>query len=213
MAPRTLASTWRQFERLSRLYCKANPPEAKAVLGLRELAGKANRSRIGDALATIFVHRYGGMEDVNVIFDGGGELGFSDVPASYDAETDTISVNPVGIMKFMTSCVTAPEALKTASARESLEVYRIQAFQAELGKLPSRFLLFLLVLREVANASAITEVEKKCGGIETVEDGGYMELLWAFKELERVMREMKGISIRSEYTIAWYESDWFVGKK
>ncbi|MCK5804553.1 MAG: hypothetical protein KAI66_17080 [Lentisphaeria bacterium] len=213
MAPRTLASTWRQFERLSKLYCKTNPPDPKAINGLRELAEKANRSRIGDALATIFVHRYGGMEDARVEFDCGEESGFSDVPASYNAETDTISVNPVGIMKFMMSCTAAPETLKTAGARESLEVYRIQAFQAELSKLPGQLLLFLLVLREVASASAISEVEKKSGGIETVEDGGYMELLWAFKELERVFHEMKGILIRSEYTIAWYESDWFVGKK
>jgi hypothetical protein len=38
-------------------------------------------------------------------------------------------------------------------------------------------------------------------------------LLWAFKHLEAVLREVKGISLRSEYRILWYESDWVIGRR
>jgi hypothetical protein len=39
-----------------------------------------------------------------------------------------------------------------------------------------------------------------------------MNLLWGFKEVERMYREMKGVNIRAEYGVLWYESDWYVGK-
>jgi hypothetical protein len=38
-------------------------------------------------------------------------------------------------------------------------------------------------------------------------------MLWAFKELENFFRSTTGVSLRSEYAILWYESDWFLGKK
>ena len=40
-----------------------------------------------------------------------------------------------------------------------------------------------------------------------------MSLLWAFKELESFFSELNGLSLRSEYSILWYESDWVMGKE
>ena len=66
MAPRTLASTWKHFERLDRKYRKAPPATRQdAIDAVDELCEKTNHSRIVDALASLFVRNYQGLEDVD----------------------------------------------------------------------------------------------------------------------------------------------------
>jgi hypothetical protein len=118
----------------------------------------------------------------------------------------------VGVPAFAHDCEKAFEELSTPEARRDFETYRLKAYMAELRKMPCRLLLFILILRKVAEVLKLTEVEKRGGETEDIDDGGYMNLLWGFKEVERMYREMKGVSIRAEYGVLWYESDWYVGK-
>jgi hypothetical protein len=212
MAPRTLASTWRQFEKLARSYLTESSPTPKDAGPLQDLTTRVNKSRIVDALATMFLVPHAGVEEASIRFvDTGGET-YPDWEVDFDEERQLFRVNPVGVVSFARACDKAFEELSTPEARRDFETYRLKAYMAELRKLPCRLLLFILILRKVAEILKITEVEKRGGETEDIDDGGYMNLLWGFKEVERMYRDMKGVNIRAEYGVLWYESDWYVGK-
>ena len=213
MAPRTLASTWKHIEKLSTIYDDATPPKTDEADALDTLCRKTNVSRIVDALATLFVQGYQGMEDVSVEFVTSSESEFPKWVTSYSEEEQLLRINPVEIIRFRHGCDESVDVLKQPAGRDDFYTYRYQAYLAELRKLPSRHHLFLLLLAEVARARHITEVEKKGGGVEDIDDESYMVLLWAFKELEAFYRDINGASLRADYAISWYESDWFVGKE
>jgi len=213
MAARTLKSTWDRFEKLVRKYEETSPPCPDAVEALDDLSRKTNNSKIVDALASLFVRTYQGMEDAGVRFATSGDCGYPDWITTYSPEEKEIVVNPIGVCRFGQECEESVDALKTPVGRKDFQAYRYHAYLAELRKLPRSKLLFLQLLKEVANACEITHVEKKGGGLEDVEDENYMILLWAFKELELFFEESSGVSLRSEYRILWYESDWISGKK
>jgi hypothetical protein len=214
MAPRTLASTWRNFEKLARAYLRGEKARSETAAALDELGEKVNKSRIVEALAMIMVHPHQGLEDVTVRFALSGEGGeYPEWETAFDEESRSIILNPVGIVRFVQECQEAAGKLRTPDARESFKKYRLHAYLAELAKLPSQLALYLHLLREVACQLQVTQVERKGGGSEEVDDVRYMRLLWAFKEMEQFFAREQGISLRSEYGFLWYESDWIVGKK
>lgn len=214
MAPRTLASTWRQFEKLAKAYLNQAPGADPDGEPLRDLAERVNKSRIAEALATMFLAPYAGFEETGIRFleAAAGSPYPDEWDTRFDEEGNILEINPVGVLGFTRRCDDAFERLATPEARRDFATYRLNAYMAELRKLPSRLLLFILILRKVAEVLKITEVEKRGGETEDVDDGGYMNLLWGFKEVERMYREMKGVSIRAEYGVLWYESDWYVGR-
>ncbi len=211
MAPRTLSSTWKQFERLVGKYTAQPQPADTATAQLDDLVRRTNSSKINTALSTLFVEPYPDMAEVSVLFAASGEDGYPDWTTTFSSQDKAILVNPVGVLKFCQKCQEAAEQLATATARENFLTYRYHAYLGELGKLPSQYMLFLLVLQEVANTRRITEVEKKGGGKERAEDETYINLLWAFKELETFYRANSGMNLRSEYGILWHECDWACG--
>ena len=211
MARRTLATTWSGFERLVRLHAKAAEKGGSKLDAIDELVRKSNASRIVEALATLFVQPYG-LTDVTVKFAESEKGKFPEWQSDYDEENGIIWVNVLGVFQFLDECTKAVETLKTPEARKSFQDYRYQAYLAQLVKLPSRYVLFLLTLRQVAAAQRITDVEKKGGEIEVAKGETYLQLLWAFKELEAFFRRTSGLDLRSEYGMLWLESDWFVGK-
>ncbi|MBT3374407.1 MAG: hypothetical protein HN742_19745 [Lentisphaerae bacterium] len=212
MAPRTLASTWKHIEKLSTVYDGASSPRTGEAEALDTLCRKTNSSRIVDALAALFVQSYQGLEEVSVEFATSSDHAYPDWTTSYSEEEQLVRINPVEVVRFRHGCDESVDVLRQPAGREDFYTYRYQAYLAELRKLPSRHHLFLLLLAEVARVRHITEVEKKGGGVEEIDDEAYMVLLWAFKELETFYRDMNGTSLRADYTISWYESDWFVGK-
>ncbi len=211
MARRTLSSTWKQFTRLHRQIEKTAGPDPKRIGEFNDLVEKVNASRIGDALATLFVRPHG-LEEYNVLFAPAENGQFPEWKTCRNEEKNEIWVNVDGVFKFVEECHEAAAVLKTPEARQSFQRYRFQAYLAELGKLPARYVMFLLILREVAQVRKVTDVEKKGGEIEVQEGKIYLELLWAFKELENFFQRNNGLHLRSEYGILWLESDWFVGK-
>lgn len=214
MAPRTLSSAWKQFEKLALQYgrgASSTKTRETYVEALDDLGRRTNSSRIVDALATLFVQNYQGMEDTEVEFVTSSDGDYPDWPTSFVPEPKKILVNPVGVFRFCRECDESTKLLKTPAARENFLKYRYQAYLAELRKLPDKHLLFLQLLKEVANAREITHVEKKGGVIEHSEDDEYTVLVWAFRELEALFDQMNGLSLRSEYRILWYDSDWISG--
>ena len=210
MARRTLTGTWKSIERLVSQYDKTG--DEKKLQALDDLILKVNDSKIVEALATLFISPYHGVEDVALQFANRLNGSFPEWRTQYVEENKIILLNPFGVFNFQKECEDAISVLNTPEARKSFLHYRRKAYLAELSKLPPRLMLFLLILDEVAAIRDITRIEKRGGESEVPEGKAYLQLLWAFKELEAFMRSNKGIDLRSEYGIQWLESDWFEGK-
>ncbi len=231
MAPRTLTTTWKNFEKLFRQYEKSGRSDEKRVAAIDDLVAKTNKSRIVDALATLFVTPYG-IANGKVVLVGTENGAFpewrtrSEAPdkdkekdrsrandkPSDETEPTTIFINVMGVFDFLIEAGEAIERLKTPEARKSFQEYRYTAYMAQMSKLPPKFILFLLIMREVADLKRITDVEKKGGAIEAAAGERYLQLLWAFKELESFFKRTNGLDLRAEFGILWLESDWFVGQ-
>lgn len=210
MARRTLTGTWKSIERLISQHEKSG--DTKKLDALGELIDKVNGSKIVDALTTLFIAPYHGVEDVRLQFANRNNGQYPEWRTSFDEERKTILLNPFGVFNFQKECEESIDVLNTPEARKSFLHYRSKAYMAELSKLPPRLMLFLIILNEVAAIRDITRVEKRGGEFEIPEGKLYLQLLWAFKELESFMLQNKGIDLRSEYGIQWLESDWFEGK-
>lgn len=212
MATRTLSATWKQIEKLVQKYLESKAPKPALVKPIDDLIQKTNDSRIVDAMATLLVTSYMGMEKVRVQFAVSDGKKFPDWITSFDAEQKIVYVNAVGVFRFHKVCEDAVSFIATPEARESFERYRYHAFLAEIRKLDTRHLLFILVLQEVAKVKEVSRVEKRGGVSEPNENEDYMTLLWALKELETVYSQSSGVNLRAESNMSWFESEWIAGK-
>ncbi|MFW5997126.1 MAG: hypothetical protein ACOCZS_02940 [Verrucomicrobiota bacterium] len=211
MPRQTLTSSWNRFERLIRKYVKSDGKDPEALKALEDFTEKLNSSQVVKALATVFVYPYG-FDDVNIRFTVRENEGVPDWKIRFQEEKREIEINPVGVFYFIKECRQAVAALQTPAARRNFTTYRLQAYLAELSKLPSTLLLTLLILYEIASINHITDVKQKSGEVETAEGEEYLKLLWAFKELETYYYSQHGRELRTEYGISWLESDWFIGE-
>ncbi len=215
MAARTLSTTWKQLEKLAEKLSQKKPVKG-TIEAIDDLCRKTNESKIVDAMVSLLVTPYGGMDGVRIQFATSDGKKFPDWVTQYDEETKVIQVNGVQILKFIADCKAASKNLTTPQAKESFPGYRLLAFMSEVGKIPTRLALFQMVLVQVARCKEICKADKRGGSAaivaDTTETEQYQTLLWAFKELEVFYRETTGVAMRSEYGILWYESEWIAGK-
>lgn len=213
-APRTLASTWTQYEKLAKAYIQETKDRSDVINSLNNNATKANQAKIGEAISKLFFPNYPNFESTATKFYIHPSTEPEDYPlwcTAYEEETNTVIINPLAIFQFIEECNEAEELLAQPKIRRSFMRYRYYAFLTELRKLPSRILMFLLVLQRIALTKKIADVETKGGVIEAADGEEYLTLLWAFKELESFLINTNGLNLRSEYKVSWYESDWSIG--
>ncbi len=210
MAKRTLASTWRNIERLFEQHCRRS--DDVKLDDLNDLLHKVNQTTVVEALATLLVNPYHGLEEATLRFALLPDRQPPPWKTSFSGEENRLYVNVLGVFDFRRECEEAQDRLATPEARRSFHLYRYHAFMTELLKLPTHLMLFLLILEKVADVQDVSRVEKRGGDAEENEGRAYLHLLWAFKELEQFIHRNKGVDLRSEYGILWLESDWFVGR-
>lgn len=212
MAARTLASTWKNFERIIVGARRKKTTAVDPLVALKDLVEKVNQSRLSAALGDLFVHPYPDMEEVSVSFRAPEDLSDEEAPPTeYDEEAKHIFIDPLGVYRFREKCREAGKLLKTPEARASFMRYRLYAYLSELAKVPTHYIMIILLLRQVANAREITRVVRKGGTVEVIsepDEREYMSMLWAYKELENFYLSSNGLSMRAEYGIHWHESDW-----
>ena len=230
MAPRTLSIAWKAYEKQSDAFLNETKALDKVVQDLNNNAKKSNSVKIGNAIARLFFLNYSDLENLPVKFYVHDESELAEdypvwptkyidpIPAQEATEeTEAIKgvpgymiINPLGIFDFINNCESAAQLLSTPKVRRKFMTYRYYAFLNEIKKLPSKLIMFLLILQQIAQIKKITDVETK-HGIEEAEGEVYLTLLWAFKELEIFLSTSSGVVLRSEYKISWYESDWSIG--
>jgi hypothetical protein len=208
MGKRTLKTCWKQYERLSRGYLDDEDNRESFRERLDTLTIKANNDRIGNALYALFVRPYL-AQPLTVEFTTALDDGVPEWQTAYVEEDSALLVHPVSIFKFRRDI---REIKVNPEKKEDLLRSRYLSFLSEIEKLPSIYLLFLLVLQRVAYLLEIAHLEKRGGVVEIAEGEPYHTLLWAFKELETFCRKAYGVNIRADFGISWYEADWITGR-
>ncbi|MFA4944967.1 MAG: hypothetical protein WC789_09740 [Lentisphaeria bacterium] len=237
MAARTLNTTWKQFEKLAERYFQKKAPKS-VVEELNTLVDKTNDSKFVNALARLLLEPYPNLGDLQIRFAQSEGKSFPDWLNLTDATAKEIQVNPIGVLAFAARCRAeaardqreanqtetrhkallngTPEAELPAAAvepaePETLAQRRMRRFMAQLSKLPSRLLLFMAILDGVARYKEVCKADKRAGSslpVDTGESEAYLNLLWAFKELEQLIQDTTGINLRTEYNVTWYECQW-----
>jgi len=229
MAKRTLATSWRQFERLSNDYLAGKGTPAETVAKLAKLVDKANAEGIGNSsLVPIFIKPYyNNPVLLKFTMEMGPEGEVPDwfsrfVPALVPGDAPgvvapgVVEIHPLALFKLLREAAAwGREEMAGDLSEAAFLVRRYRGFLRELskiGKKDSIYFLFLVVLQRVAFMLEIAHLEKRGGVIEVAEGESYHTMLWAFKELELFLRKTFGLSVRAHYGMSWYESDWITGR-
>jgi hypothetical protein len=207
MAKRTLQSCWKQFEKLAAAYLAKPDHSTTLRRNLNTLCRKANEDNLGSSLVTLFVRPHLPL-DLKVEFVCDLTEGIPAWQTAYDSENSRIIVHPVAVVEFSRSI----QHVEIPSRDEDFLRARWLSFLAEIGKLPTVYILFLLVLQRVAYLLEIAHLEKRGGVVEVAEDEAYHTLLWAFKEFEVFAKRTWGLNLRARHGISWYESEWITGR-
>ena len=206
--------SWSQIEKLGLAYIKR--PSAATAESLDK--GLMRSAEFLETIARFFVRRRQGLEDATVEFRLSEEGVYKGPACEFDKETHKFLINVIEVLKFQEYCQNAPELIKTPEGRGngSFSVYRLNAYKAELRKLPGYLVFVLLLFQQVAQVLEVTYVEKR----RTIpkqemdkDDLDYLNLVWAFLELENVYRNLKGNDLRSDIKFTWFESEWATEKK
>jgi hypothetical protein len=126
-------------------------------------------------------------------------------PTRFDSKAKIIYMDPFKILAFANGIRTLGDSIVDAD----FEKYRKNSFLAEIGKLPNKSLLFLLVLQQLAISDGLTHIGLSEIPQDDLTDTAYYQtLLWSFNELEKMLYKLNGINIRTEYNVTWHESEW-----
>ena len=208
MGKRTLASCWRQYEKLALAYLDDHKSNENILEKLTTLTQKTNADKIGNALLTLFVNPYTNLCKTVEFTVENGE-GIPEWQTQFDEEPCAINVHPVSVFRLIKEI--GHLSISELSEEDFLRCRHLN-FLKEIGKLTPIYLLFLLVLQRVAYLLEVAHLEKRGGVIEIAEDESYHTMLWAFKELEIFIKKTYGLNIRAHYGISWYEAEWITGR-
>ena len=206
--------SWTQIKKLGLAYIR-KPTVANAESLDRGLGRSAE---FLETIARFFVRRRQGLENATVEFCLSDNGVYNGPACEFDAEAHKFRINVIEVLKFEEYCNNAPALLETPEGRGNgnFSVYRLNAYKAELRKLPDYLVFVLLLFQQIAQVLEVTHVERRRAVQKqeiAKEDLDYLNLVWAFLELENVYRNLKGNDLRSDTKFTWFESEWATEKK
>ena len=206
------ATSWTQIEKLSNSYLRK--PGAATASALEKCLKRA--TDFAENLAIYFVRKHSKLAEAQVAFCMSTDGAFPDWGCQYDEGTSTFILNPVGVILFYKSCLAAPvqplqpTKLRSEMRKEAWSACRLNAYKAELRKLPSQLHLFLLLFQEIGRVLEVTYVERRRGTIKpeiAPSNLDYQNFLWAFRELESAYKYLFGGDLRINTQFTWWESE------
>lgn len=207
------STSWAQIERLSAAYRRK--PGCDTAAKLDRCLRKA--APFTDKITRFYVRSHAALVESSVVFcmsDGNGA--YPDYACEYDPVENVFQLNTVGVLEFRDSCGQSEKLLVTSEGRENFAVYRLNAYKAELQKLPTQLLMFLLLFQEKARVLEVTQVERRRNAVKREDDKSnleYLNFLWAFRELEGMYHNLSGNNLRSDTRFTWFESEWVSGAR
>ncbi len=204
---------WKSLNRLVPEYLdKKNEGKKKYYLELKRLEEQANKSDIPEFIAENFVRPYltNGLDKLNVNFSG-TEKGnsFGTWTVLYDKDTKTLRISVVGIYLYSSFCKDIEFKLNKLDAEDNFTEYRLLSLNKEIAKLPGQYILFITVLKGVAEAASICVSDSKSAANNPDKFTLlYLSTLWALKQFEDFYLKVQNRNIRSDYFLVWHEGEW-----
>lgn len=182
---------------------------------VKKLEEEVNKSPIPEFISENFVSPYVNFdkEKIKVIFDGeDGKLTFGKWIASYDRDNKILKLNSIAIYEYV-SCIKKDgdsEDIGQLDRENNFAELRLRSFKKQLSKLPEQYIMFLAILKGIADVTLICVSDTKSSAdIKTDEHVAlYFSSLWAFKQFEEFYQKFQNRSIRADYQIIWYEGEW-----
>lgn len=207
----SLTGLWKRLDEVMPLFVAAKVRDrAPHRAELATIVVELNASSIPGAIAQSVVHPYLAETGEYLVEFGFAERDHPGKTAVWvDAEKKQVGIDPAGLYLLRQELLAAEQQLAAANPDEDpFDRYRIIAFFREVGKLPRQYLIFLAVLREIAQAARIVSVETRDGGYTDSDSPIYLAMLWAFKEFEQFYQRSQHRDLRADYGIIWHEGQW-----
>jgi len=204
--------SWTQLEKTCRAYLE-RPSERKLLSMNRVLA---RSGPFTEKVANFFVRNHAGLEACSASFLIREDGDYPEWGCRFDEESRIFQLNLPGVLRFEASCREAVTLMNRPEGRETFSAYRLNAYKAQLTKLPPQMLMFLLLFQEEARVLQVAEDERRRGVSrpETAQtDLDYTNFLWGFRELEKLYLCLKGLELKADVQFVWHEIDWTTGNK
>jgi len=206
MAKRTFATIWQQIEKLYQNYKDGKKTRAEIESSIQELLDKPDVEKITQELGQLLMLDYETFIDIDFKFALVGDDPRFWRPSFFDSKKKVIILDPIKALEFA-DLTRDEDQLLVADA--DFEKYRKNSLLSEVGKLPDKCLLFLVILQQIAISGGLTHIGLSEIPQDKLTDTAYYQtLLWAFNELEKKLYTLNGINIRTEYNVTWHESEW-----
>ena len=206
-----LTGLWKRLDEVVPPFLAAKVRERKTFRDeLSAVLVEANASTIPGAIAQSVVHPYLAEEGAFAIeFLPSDRDNFGRLAVWVDRETKRVGIDPVGIYLLREELLAAAGQLaELASEEVPFDRQRSLSLFREMAKLPRQYLIFIAVLREIAQAARIVSVEKRDGGYADSDSPVYLAMLWALKEFEQFYQRNQHRDLRADYGIIWHEGEW-----
>jgi hypothetical protein len=205
MAKRTFATIWQQIEKMHQNLSDGKKTQDETNILINELFKKPDVSNIVSELGQILLLDYENFTEVDFQFIISSEEDNFIRPTRFDSKEKILYCDPLLVLQFADHIRNMGEAIVDAD----FEKYRKNSFLAELGKLPNKSIIFLLVFQQVAISDGLTHIGlSEIPQEELTNTAYYQTMLWAFSELEKKLYTIRGVNIRTEYSVTWHESEW-----
>ena len=205
---RTLSTILKGLEKTYDSLMEGRMEEEEAFAYVEDLITKEDVREIIEELGQILTLDYDAFSEVELRLASPRDLDWDGLPTSYDSKVKEIYFHPFRFYRFVEEANQYGEILDEEDT-EDFELYRRNAFIAEMSKLPPKCLLFLCILQQLAASQGLTHIGLT-DGPNIAEDvvAYYQTQLWAFCELEKKLYKMNGVDVRTQYGVTWHESEW-----
>lgn len=207
----TLTGFWNRLNQLAPSYLNALPNVNKEILDkINSMLKEVNSSPLPKLIADNFIKPFFEKEGITIFFSGDENGTFGNWTARLIKEKNFLKIDPVGLHIFSRRLEEDKTGLPELSRTADFAKYRSLSLNKEIKKLPEEYLIFIAVLKEVAEIKQIAAVERSKDIPSDAEEdaSSYLYLLWALKQFEEFYRKVQNRNLRSEYGIVWHEGEW-----
>lgn len=207
----TLKGFWNRLNQLAPSYLEALPSVNKELLDkINSMLKEVNSSPLPKLIADNFIKPFFENEGITIFFSGDENGTFGNWVTRLIKEKNFLKIDPVGLHIFSRRLEETETKLSEIPDTTDFVKYRSFSLNKEIKKLPEEYLIFIAVLKEVAEVKQIAAVERGKDIPSDVEEdaNSYLYILWALKQFEEFYRKVQNRNLRSEYGIVWHEGEW-----
>ncbi len=178
---------------------------------IKKIEENINKSAIPGFIAEHFVRPFIPSENgiINVLFSGEENGKFGTWIAQYQKELKTLRINSVGLFAYSEIYKNIETSLSAVNKEDHFTAYRFFSFAKEIAKLPEQYLIFIAILKSIAEVTGITISDARNASNSTdPHTSSYLSTLWALKQFEEFYQKIQNRSVRADYHIIWHEGEW-----